>query len=215
MPEDTWPEDTPNNESKDSSRRISRRAVLKIVAGSTGLSVHLPVLKGTSAVCPAHAVPLGRDSSGSAAFSPKFFSAGQLETLAAVVETIIPTDEHSPGARAARVHEFIDTIVADSPAETRKLWTEGLASLDSMAREQYGSPFARCIPDQQTELLQKTSVHEDHPVTLEERFFHAVKSATVDGYYTSQIGIHQDLQYQGNTALAEFPGCTHEAHQKS
>ena len=140
---------------------------------------------------------------------------GQLETVAAVAETIIPTDEHSPGARAARVHEFIDTIVADSPAETKKLWIDGLAALDSTAREQYGKPFGSCMPDQQTELLQKTSLHEDHPLTLQERFFHAAKSATVDGYYTSQIGIHQDLQYQGNTALAEFPGCTHEAHQKS
>ena len=209
------PKDTLNNESKDSSQGISRRTVLKIVAGSTGLSVNLPLLKGTSAVCPAHVVPLGRDYPGSAAFSPQFFTAGQLETVAAVAETIIPTDEHSPGARAARVHEFIDTIVADSPAEAKKLWIDGLAALDSTAREQYGKPFGSCMPDQQTELLQKTSLHEDHPLTLQERFFHAAKSATVDGYYTSQIGIHQDLQYQGNTALAEFPGCTHEAHQKS
>jgi len=35
----------------------------------------------------------------------------------------------------------------------------------------------------------------------------AVKRATIEGYYTSAIGIHQGLQYQGNTALSEFPGC--------
>ncbi len=36
---------------------------------------------------------------------------------------------------------------------------------------------------------------------------------TVDGYYTSKIGIHQDLEYKGNTAISEFPGCTHAEHQ--
>jgi hypothetical protein len=50
-------------------------------------------------------------------------------------------------------------------------------------------------------------------VTLEERFFVAVKQSTVDGYYLSDVGIHQELQYQGNAVLAEFPGCTHEEHK--
>jgi hypothetical protein len=31
---------------------------------------------------------------------------------------------------------------------------------------------------------------------------------TVNGYYSSEIGIHQDLEYQGNTYVAEFPECT-------
>ncbi len=37
---------------------------------------------------------------------------------------------------------------------------------------------------------------------------------TIDGYYTSAIGIHKELEYKGNTALAEFPGCTHPEHQR-
>ena len=41
-----------------------------------------------------------------------------------------------------------------------------------------------------------------------------VQQTTIDGYYTSAIGIHQDLEYQGNTALAEFPGCTHPEHKE-
>ena len=44
---------------------------------------------------------------------------------------------------------------------------------------------------------------------MQERFFHALKRATIDGYYTSRIGIHQDLQYQGNEAMRDFPGCQH------
>jgi hypothetical protein len=36
---------------------------------------------------------------------------------------------------------------------------------------------------------------------------------TIDGYYTSEIGIKKELQYKGNTYLKEFKGCTHPEHQ--
>jgi hypothetical protein len=49
--------------------------------------------------------------------------------------------------------------------------------------------------------------NEDPHGSLEERFFVALKRAAIDGYYTSRIGIHQDLQYQGNEAVRGFPGC--------
>jgi hypothetical protein len=37
-------------------------------------------------------------------------------------------------------------------------------------------------------------------------FFAKLRDMTCDGFYTSKIGI-EDLQYIGNTAVAEFPGC--------
>ena len=37
-----------------------------------------------------------------------------------------------------------------------------------------------------------------------------VKQATVRGYYTSEIGIHQELRYKGNRFLREFVGCETE-----
>jgi hypothetical protein len=43
--------------------------------------------------------------------------------------------------------------------------------------------------------------------TPRERFFVAAKHATIHGYYTSEIGIHKELRYKGNTLLAEFAGC--------
>ena len=46
-----------------------------------------------------------------------------------------------------------------------------------------------------------------------EQFFHMMKSMTADGYYTSQIGLVQELGYKGNTALPSFPACTHPEHQ--
>jgi hypothetical protein len=40
------------------------------------------------------------------------------------------------------------------------------------------------------------------------RFFRLVKSLTADGYYTSRVGLLEELGYSGNRALAQFPSCS-------
>jgi len=141
------------------------------------------------------------------------FSKHQMDTIAALSEIIIPADSHSAGAKAAGVDQYINEIVAASEETSKKLWIDGLAAIDKMAKLECGRPFSDCGADQQVNLLRKISLNEEHPVTLEEQFFVAVKQSTVDGYYSSDVGIHQDLQYQGNAVLAEFPGCNHEEHK--
>ena len=37
---------------------------------------------------------------------------------------------------------------------------------------------------------------------------------TITGYYTSEIGLHQELGDDGQMVLAEYKGCTHPEHQK-
>ena len=56
------------------------------------------------------------------------------------------------------------------------------------------------------------AAHEEQPIAELELFFRRLKGMTIDGYYTSRIGIHQDLRYKGNTPQPEFTGCTHSAH---
>jgi hypothetical protein len=41
----------------------------------------------------------------------------------------------------------------------------------------------------------------------EVRFFIELKRLTVRAYYTSKIGIHDELEYKGNRILQEFAGC--------
>jgi len=182
---------------------LSRRTALKVIVGSAG-AASLPVLN--------HAQP-GVGAS-LAAYVPRFFNAQQIRTIDALSEAIIPRDEHSPGASAARVFAYIDILVGDSDHQRKRFWTQSLAVIDQMAESGYGRKYADCTPEQQNALLQQLSDKEENPKALEEQFFVAVKQATIDGYYTSEIGIHRELGYQGNTALAEFEGCTHEEHRK-
>ena len=39
------------------------------------------------------------------------------------------------------------------------------------------------------------------------RFFRLIKNLTADGFYTSRIGLVEELGYTGNTALGRFPVC--------
>ena len=48
--------------------------------------------------------------------------------------------------------------------------------------------------------------HEGDPKTPSERFFREIKARTANAYYTSEIGIHQEMEYKGNTILQEFVG---------
>ncbi len=147
------------------------------------------------------------------AAAPKFFKADQLALIATISEHIIPTDEHSKGAIAAEVPQFIDLMISESNAETKKLWTDGLAAMDTLSQSKNSAPYNKATKEQQIAILTEISKNEMRPVTLEERFFRAIKGLTIDGYYTSKIGIHDELQYKGNTYLKEFKGCTHPEHQ--
>jgi hypothetical protein len=45
------------------------------------------------------------------------------------------------------------------------------------------------------------------------QFFQAMKSLTIGGYYSSEIGMMQELGDDGQMFLLEFKGCTHPEHQ--
>ena len=54
-------------------------------------------------------------------------------SLEALVEAIIPTDERSPGAKEARVADYIDLLLSESDDELILQWMGGLAELDEEA----------------------------------------------------------------------------------
>ncbi len=191
---------------------LSRRGALKIIAGSAGASISLPILRGSPLGVAAHVHTVHQNAKPLRSV-PKFFDSDEMQSLEAISETILPADELSPGARAARVNDYIDEIVSEADQTLKAFWRDGLAAVEKMAVVGYQRKFAECTSEQQQSLLERISKKEENPVTLEERFFVAIKKATVEGYYTSEIGIHQDLDYQGNTALAEFEGCTHPEHK--
>jgi Gluconate 2-dehydrogenase subunit 3 len=185
---------------------ISRRSALRALGATVGAAAVWPYLSDPAAEAFAAIQATGAPP------KPAFLTAEQYGAVDALAEVIIPADEHSPGARAARVADYIDLLLAESDRQTQEAWTAGLAALDKASQERFGAPFARLAAAQASDLLTGISRKEFDPQTPLEQFFAVTKSATIRGYYTSEIGIQQDLQYKGNKFLREFVGCTHPEH---
>lgn len=145
----------------------------------------------------------------------QFFSPPEDALLDRVAEMIIPADERSPGAHAAHVSYYIDLVAAHSSDAAKAEWKSRLAAFDQMVRHGHGKPFIELDEKDRAALLDKVSANENHPASPAEHFFVEVKKATLFGYYTSEIGLLQELGYKGNEALGSFPGCTHPAGKHS
>jgi hypothetical protein len=202
----------------DKEEQVSRREAIKTIGAGVGVIATLPVLGGSAGAqelaAHEHSHDSGQATAPAKAQPLKFFTEEENRTVIEMSERIIPADEHSPGAKAAGVSGYIDLVISESPDVTKQTWREGLAAINKMSTDKFGKPFADSTADQQIELLKEISKNERSPQTVEERFFRTIKYATVDGYYTSEIGIHKELHYKGNAYLKEFTGCTHPEHQQ-
>ncbi len=145
------------------------------------------------------------DAPGATTYRPRFFDRAEYETVARLASVIIPSDE-TPGAREARVEEWIDFLVSESDATRQRLYREGLARLAGLCRERRRGDFLSLPPAAQEDALRDLS-EADPP------FFRALKEDTVFGFYTSEIGL-RELNWGGQSFHSECPGCTHPAHLK-
>jgi len=178
---------------------VRRRDALKIGGGA---ALAAPLVRAGSSVEAA----LG----SSPPPAPRFFSADEMALVDELTEMIVPADAHSAGARAAQVASFIDGRLADAflpaDAEVRQRWRNGLARVESLSREMHGAGFLACRAEQRTAVMARMAANEEAPKAPEELFFRELKAQAVRGYYTSKIGIHDEMEYKGNTLLAEFAG---------
>lgn len=134
-------------------------------------------------------------------YTAQFFSAEELGLLDRAMEAILPADEHSPGGHEAEVALYADLIVFHSPDDVKGDWRAGLRMLK--AELEHSSI---------TDWMDGAAANEREPRSALDLFFIKLKQTTVEGYYTSRIGIKQELQYQGNEYMKEFKGCAHEEH---
>ena len=186
---------------------VSRRTALKRISAGASATLLFPLLSDEGLAAFADIQRTG------AAPSLEALTAQQYATLEALVEAIIPTDERSPGAKQARVADYIDLLLSEADDARRRQWTDGLAALDADSSTRFGKPFVKLDAAQVEAVLTEASRNEKAPALQKdersplELFFVTAKQATVHGYYTSEIGIQQELRYKGNRVLLEFVGC--------
>ncbi|PIQ19705.1 MAG: twin-arginine translocation pathway signal [Cytophagales bacterium CG18_big_fil_WC_8_21_14_2_50_42_9] len=173
-----------------------REAVLKIT-GLLGITLSAPLLAGLLTSCDA------QQKKDKKANGPLVVSAKHQELISQIAEIIIP-DTSTPGAKAAKVPAFILLMLADCYTYSQQeAFFAGLDALDATAKEKYGTGFLACSPQNQEALVvqeeNKTlALAKEQPQSADKDilpFFSIIKELTLVGYFTSEIGATQALQY--------------------
>jgi hypothetical protein len=200
----------PNSKKEPIDFRQDRRAWLKTSAtaiGASFLTLQAATIAGAQDA-PAPAAKEEKPAATAAKFGGRFFTPAQHKLVDELTETIIPKDSHSGGAKDAKVADFIDQHVGESgDNDDKELWREGLRLIDSMSQHYTGKTFLDGSPEDRVAVLTVLSDNEQMTDVLEVRFYKELKHLTVLGYYTSSVGIHDELEYKGNRYLQEFVGC--------
>lgn len=182
---------------------MNRREVLQRAALTLGYAISAPV---------AAAILNGCKASPELTFKPKFFNEEQARFLSALTEAILPRTD-TPGAIDAGVPGFIDDVVGTvySP-EQQKNFTDGLAAM------QNEFDLVGATVEEQLAFVKKKNSEAlgDGTKAASEGwwaagqgkskpFFLEVKELTISGFFSSEAGATQVLQY--NQVPGPFKGC--------
>lgn len=139
------------------------------------------------------------------------FADNDIIFLDEVGETILPRTASSPGAKDAKIGEFMKVIVTDCYDENdQKTFTEGIKKLNEASNKKYNNDFVALTPEQKHEFLvaldkemndyQKNKKKEDP-----NHYFNLMKQLTLWGYFTSEPGATKALRYVA--VPGKYEGC--------
>ena len=194
-----------------------REALRRIAAGAIGAAAAPGWVESLTALARERAYVQATTSAAPApAWTPKVLTPAQNETVVALTETIIPETD-TPGAKAANVNRFVDWVLSDAPEVERNRFTSGLAWIDERSRARFGSPFAALRGEDQAALLTPLADAAARGTTSPDdagiAFFQAIKALTINGYYSTEVGLRQELGDDGQMFVPVFKGCDHPEHR--
>ena len=119
---------------------MDRRELLKMIAAVTGGAV----LGGELFLAGCKNAP---------SIGGPIFTAEDISFLDEVADTIIPTTS-SPGAKAAKVGQFMTVMVNDCyDGDDQKIFHDGIKQLDEASNKKFSKDFMSITPEQRKELL--------------------------------------------------------------
>jgi hypothetical protein len=140
----------------------------------------------------------------------RFLSEPDYKTIARIADLIIPATE-TPGAIQTGVPEYIDLVVSREE-QHQSVIADGLRWLDAQAKNLGFDHFLELDERGQLSILEPLcdAADSEKVPARNVQFFALIKRLTADGYYTSRIGLIEELGYKGNAVRASFPECVHE-----
>ncbi len=132
-------------------------------------------------------------------YKPLFFNEDQALLVSQASEIILPKTD-TPGANDVGVPHFIDSMVKDCYTEAdQKKFLDGLNEFDQGSIKVFGNRFIEGSPEEQLDYLKKVhdeavNTHKSDP-TVPRPFILKLKELTMLGYFVSEPGATQVLQY--------------------
>ena len=147
------------------------------------------------------------ESAETGTWHPERLSERHLALLQEVCDRIIPATD-TPGARAAEVERFIDRMLARwFPEGAAQSFESGLEELAQRVLDEYGRGFGELPLETRDGFLRqieseaiaarKGSSFSTNPSRLDQQHvFDILKWLTITGYYTSEVGMREELDYR-------------------
>jgi len=146
------------------------------------------------------------------------FTEADIPYLDEVAETILPATS-TPGAKAAKVGQFMTVIVNDCYEEgDQKTFHEGMKQLNDAFDKKYNTSFVKGTPQQRHDFLvdldKEAKDHQKKRAEAREKnkddktpnhYFSLMKQLTLWGYFTSKEGMENALRY--NPVPGHYEGC--------
>ncbi|MEO5999064.1 MAG: gluconate 2-dehydrogenase subunit 3 family protein [Chitinophagaceae bacterium] len=138
------------------------------------------------------------------------FDQDKVAFLDEIGETIIPATS-TPGAKAAKVGEYMKVIVDDCYDEkNRKIFIEGLAKINEASKKKFDKSFLEADANQRHALLVDLDNEQKEYMKKKKKdesshYFRMMKELTLLGYFTSEIGCTQALRYVD--VPGKYEGC--------
>lgn len=148
-------------------------------------------------------------------WTPTFFNDQDAKFVSLMADTIIPPTD-TAGARQAGVPKFIEEMVSLVYSEDeQEAFTDHLTACRKHCNDKYGDEFIYLKEETQLEYVQaldklakavkleKKSPKDITPEVAD--FFWRMKELTVTGYFTTEVGATEVLQYK--QIPVEYHGC--------
>ena len=151
----------------------------------------------------------------------EYFTDENIKLLDEIGETIVPATSTSPGAKAARIGQFMKVYVTDcyTPDEQNVFWS-GITKIKNLSKRKYGKSFLNLSISQRQDILkeiknepQESAKSKNKSIagsgdavqtgkgqanTIDDsgsHFYSMFKNLTLFGFFTSQPGATKALRY--------------------
>jgi gluconate 2-dehydrogenase gamma chain len=179
---------------------IDRREALRKTALLMGAAVSASAMAGLLNGCKA---------TPDLNYKPVFFTEDQARIVSELAEIIMPKTD-TPGAKELGVPNFIDKMLNECyKKEDQERFIVGLISFDEEAKKTLGDNFIYCKPEDQAAHITKTltiAIEEKKANPAAKRpFILMAKELTMLGYFSTEVGATQVLQYEA--VPGSYKGC--------